>query len=480
LQAVKKIVDDIYRTSPLWLQKLGITAFGWYWAHRRLGADFERFSSEYQDRESYSRVRFRAYVEEQLRSQVQRAYREVPYYRDSFERNGIAEKAINQFTLEDLSSLPRLEKSALRANPQMLLTARAARHPPKYFETSGTTGTPLHIYWDSRVHQHNIAARAARSFHWAGVSYREPRAVLAGRMITDPSLGRPPFWRYNLWEKQLYLSSYNITLENIPDYVSALHRFRPVTLTGFPSSLYYLATLIEQSRLVAHRPRAVISTSEALQPHMREVIERVFQVRTFQEYGSVENCALATECEQGRLHVHPDFGFVELLNDDGTPALPGESGEIVATGFANVDQIFIRYRTGDIARWASEPCPCGRANFPVLEELVGRQEDIIYLPNGRGMMRVDYAFKGLSGISVGQVVQETLNHLVINVVPSQQFTPNEMEAIVQRIVSTYGLGRDVNIEVRLVENIPREKNGKFRPVISRVSQDQTLEIAEVK
>ena len=130
---MKKIVDDIYRTSPLWLQKLGITAFGWYWAHRRLGADFERFSSEYQERESYSRVHFRAYVEEQLRSQVQRAYREVPYYRDSFERNGISEKAINQFTLEDLPSLPRLEKYTVRANPQMLLTARAAKHPPKIF-----------------------------------------------------------------------------------------------------------------------------------------------------------------------------------------------------------------------------------------------------------------------------------------------------------------------------------------------------------
>lgn len=110
----------------------------------------------------------------------------------------------------------------------------------------------------------------------------------------------------------------------------------------------------------------------------------------------------------------------------------------------------------------------------MLEELVGRQEDILYLPNGRGMMRLDNVFKGLSGIAVGQVVQESLSQLVINLVPTQDYSPTDGETVAQRIVSTYGLGRDVRIEVRLVENIPREKSGKFRPVVSRVPQTQVM------
>lgn len=475
---MKKLTDDLYRTSPVWLQKLGINAFGWYWARRRLGPDFERFSREYEERESYSPGRFFDYVEGQLRSQVQRAYLEVPYYRESFGRYGFTDQKIERFTFKDLALLPRVEKPVLRANPQMLLTGQAAKRPPKRFETSGTTGVPLRVYWDSSVHQHNIAVRAARSFRWAGVNYRQSRAVLAGRMIIDPSMRRPPFWRYNVWEKQLYLSSYNISFENISDYVSALNRFRPVTLTGFPSSLYYLAALIDQFKLAVHHPSAVITTSEALLPHMREVIERVFQAKAFQEYGSVENCALATECELGRLHVHQDFGFVEILRDDGSSTIPGEIGEIVATGFANVKQIFIRYRTGDLARWRQGPCPCGRRNLPVLEELVGRQEDILYLPDGRGMMRLDNVFKGLSGIAVGQVVQESLTRLVVNLVPTRDYSPTEGETVARRIVSTYQLGPDVNIEVRLLDDIPREKNGKFRPVISHVPQDQASEIAQ--
>ena len=255
----------------------------------------------------------------------------------------------------------------------------------------------------------------------------------------------------------------------MPDYVAALHKYRPVTLTGFPSALAFLARAIADSGLPVHRPRAIITTSEALQPEMRETIERVFGAKAYEEYGSVENCVLATECEHGRMHVHSDFGFVELLRPDGTPTGPRETGEIVATGFANVNQILIRYRTGDLAQWSGEPCPCGRTLFPVLETLVGRQEDVILFPDGRGMMRFDFLFKELPGVAESQVVQESLTHLVINIVPSAQYGGSEADLIRTRVATRYGLGSEVKIEVRRLEQIPRERNGKFRPVVSHLS-----------
>jgi phenylacetate-CoA ligase len=361
----------------------------------------------------------------------------------------------------------------MRANPEILLTRQAAKHPPKYFQTSGTTGKPLRLYWDFKVHQHNIAVRAARSFRWAGVGCRESRAVLAGRTILNPKRNQAPFWRYNVWEKQLYLSAYHILPANMPDYVAALNKYRPVTLTGFPSALAFLARAIDESGLAVYTPQAIITTSEAVQPEMREVIERVFGTKAYEEYGSVENCALATECEHGRLHVHPDFGLVELIRPNGTAAGPGETGEIVATGFANVNQILIRYRVGDLARWSGQPCPCGRTLFPVLEALVGRQEDVVLFPDGRGMMRFDFLFKELPGVAEGQVVQESLTHLVINIVPSAKYGGSEADMVRTRVVTRYGLGPEVKIEVRRLQRIPREENGKFRPVISRLTGHPT-------
>ena len=83
---------------------------------------------------------------------------------------------------------------------------------------------------------------------------------------------------------------------------------------------------------------------------MREIIERVFEARAYEEYGSVENCVLATECEHGRMHVHPDFGFVELLRPDGTAAGRGETGrnrrdrirEIRAKSLSGIESVIWR------------------------------------------------------------------------------------------------------------------------------------------
>jgi phenylacetate-CoA ligase len=469
---MSKLTDRVYVASPIWMQKLGINAFGWYWARRRLGPAFEEYLRGYVERESWSQDRFTQFMEKCFRSQVGRAFGQVPYYRDKFREHGLGEADVAKLRLDEIRRLPLLQKASLRANPEGFLTESAAADPPKCFHTSGTTGTPLRIYWDFRVHQHNIAVRAARSFRWAGVDYRGSRAVVAGRQILDPRRNQPPFWRYNIWEKQLYLSAYNILPANMPDYVTALNKFRPDTLTGFPSAISFLAKAIDQARLEVHRPRAIITTSEALRPEMREIVERVFRAKAYEEYGSVENCALVTQCEKGGMHVHSDFGFVEILRPDGEEAAPGEMGEIVATGFANTNQILIRYRTGDLARWSAAPCPCGRTLFPLLEALDGRQEDVVLFPDGRGMVRFDFLFKELKGVAEGQVVQEALTHLVINIAPTRDYHESDARTIRERLVTRYGLGPDMNIEIRLLEHIPREKSGKFRPVISRLRQTQ--------
>jgi len=463
------LTERVYLSSPVWIQKLGVYAFGWYWCQRRLGPAFDEHLRKYVERESWSPDRFQSYVEDSLRDQLRRAFQNVAYYHDKFREYGISEQDIAKFRIADLPRFPLLDKSFVRANPQLLLTRRAAKRPPKRFHTSGTTGTPIRLYWDFACHQHNIAARAARSFRWAGVGYREPRAVLGARVVVDPKRNLPPFWRFNVWEQQLYLSTFHILPQNMPAYVAALNRYRPVTLTGFPSALSFLAQAIAESGLPVHRPRAIITTSEAVRPEMREIIERVFGAKVYEEYGNVENCVLATTCEHGRMHIHPDFGFVELLRSDGTSVGPGETGEVVATGFANVNQIFIRYRTGDLAQWSGQPCPCGRTSFPVLEALLGRQEDVIFFPDGRRLMRFDFLFKELQGVAEGQVVQESLTHLVINIVPSAVYAGSEDDIIRTRLVMRYGVGPEVKIEVRHLEQIPRERNGKFRAVVSRLN-----------
>jgi phenylacetate-CoA ligase len=463
---MSKWLEKIYAASPVWLQQLGINAFGWYWAHRRLGLVFEQTWRAYAERESWSSNRMDDFVEAQLRAQVQRAYREVPFYREAFREHGVTEDCIERFTVADLPKLPLLEKSVVRANPMALLTERAARKPPAAFSTSGSTGTPIRVYWDSATHQHNIGVREARSLRWAGTSIRQPRSVIGGRLVVPKAHSQPPFWRYNRWERQLYLSAFHISAATVPDYVQALNRFQPTTMTGYASGQFFLARFIEEQRLQVHSPRAIIAESERLEPNMRSVLESVYRAKVFEEYGSVENCALATECERGRLHVHVDFGYVEILRPDKSPAALGELGELVLTGFANPNQLFIRYRIGDLASWSLDSCPCGRATLPTLGELVGRLEDLVVAPDGRELVRFHGLFIDLPGVEEGQVVQEELDKFVVNIVPTSLYSEEVANVVKARMATR--LGPDISVEIRTLERIPRGPNGKFRSVVSKV------------
>jgi phenylacetate-CoA ligase len=464
---MSKMTDRIYAASPVWMQQLGVSVFGWYWSRRRLGPIFERTWREYVERENWSADRMHDFVEQQLRAQVQRAYHQVPYYRDAFRKHGVTEQSVNHFTVGDLPRLPLLHKATVRADSKVLLTEKAAKNPPDSFNTSGTTGTPIRVFVDPPTHQHNIAVREARLMRWAGVSYREPRASIGMRLVVPKVHSRPPFWRYNRWERQVYFSAFHISPANVPDYVAALNLYRPVTLVAWPSTAYFLAKCISEGHLEVHSPRAIITTSEALRPHMRQTVEAVFQSRAYQEYGLLENCGIATECESGNFHVHIDFGYLEILRPDGSNASPGELGEVVLTGFANPNQIFIRYRTGDLASWATQLCACGRNTLPALAEVVGRIEDTIALPDGRRTPRLDFLFKELSGVAEAQIIQETLDRLVVRIVPTPSYSPADEDAIRKRAAQR--LGSEITVEVHTVTNIPREPNGKLRAVVSRVT-----------
>jgi phenylacetate-CoA ligase len=201
---------------------------------------------------------------------------------------------------------------------------------------------------------------------------------------------------------------------------------------------------------------------------MRRTLEDVYRTRVFEEYGSIENCALATECERGSLHVHPDFGIVEIVQPDGTPAEPGRTGEIVATGFANTNQLFIRCRTGDLAAWDADPCPCGRDHLPVIRELVGRLEDTVVGPDGREMVRFHGLYVGIDGIVEGQLVQHATDRYTINLVPSAGYAPADGEEVSRRLRAR--LGEGISVEIRLLSEIPRAPNGKFRAVVSHVER----------
>jgi phenylacetate-CoA ligase len=79
--------------------------------------------------------------------------------------------------------------------------------------------------------------------------------------------------------------------------------------------------------------------------------------------------------------VHSEHCLVEILDQNGRPCAPGETGFVIATGFRNFAMPLIRYNTGDLAEATDGRCPCNRT-LPSFGEITGRYGRIAHLPPG--------------------------------------------------------------------------------------------------
>ncbi len=173
---------------------------------------------------------------------------------------------------------------------------------------------------------------------------------------------------------------------------------------------------------------------------------------------------LSVSCEKDRLHINPEFGSCEIITQNGRVAQPGEMGEIVATSFCNKEQVFVRYATGDMAIVSSDQnCPCGRS-MTVIEKILGRMDDILYVPERGFIGRLDPVFKALYGILEAQIIQSELDSIVIKLVPLPEYHDNIGEKLMLNLRKK--VGDNVRISIDKVDFIPRGANGKFQSVRS--------------
>jgi phenylacetate-CoA ligase len=226
--------------------------------------------------------------------------------------------------------------------------------------------------------------------------------------------------------------------------------------------------------LVAHgdadiRPRLIIVGGEVLTPLMRRRLSEAFGTSVRQTYGSHEFPLLGWECGQtGELHTCDDGLILEVLHE-GRPAEPGEMGEVVATNLHAYSMPFIRYRLGDVATRGAQSCGCG-APFSTIRNIQGRMIDYFPLPDGRMIhpyqILSSFITGGDSWIRQYQLLQERRDRIVLRVLPVRA-PEEEFIAQLERSVRPL-LGPEVEFQVQLVDTLPLEPSGKFRPSRSLV------------
>jgi phenylacetate-CoA ligase len=462
--------ESLYRQSPAWLQGVLLNLHAWRISLHRYDGPYRQAVADLRAQERWDRERTRAVQLRRLQHVVHHAYERSPYYREIMDERSLKPGDLKR--LEDLSQWPLLTKETVRAEGVRLCTEPRPRRGWLHGHTSGTTGSPLKVWYDRDACRVNNAVDRQLKM-WAGMGERDWIGLLLGRVVVPIQTISPPFWRVNLVHRQVWFSSFHLADRHLSHYVEEIRRRGLAFLEGYPSTLYVLAKYLLQ-REETLPMRAVVSSSETLHALQREAIETAFQCKLYDFYALAERVIYAGECQHGGgKHLAETYGVTEVVDEDGQPVPEGKSGYLVGTSLHNKAMPMIRYRTGDVSAIVAEPCLCGRT-LRRIRDVSTKAEDIVVTPDGRQVSPsiLTHPFKPLDQIIASQIIQERIDHLLIKVVPSGDFTKAEEEILVASLRER--LGAEMNIEVRQVPEIPREPSGKFRWVISTVEHSCAL------
>lgn len=351
-----------------------------------------------------------------------------------------------------------ISKTDLLAGRQRYYPRLGARRPwwPQG-KTSGTSGTPLEVFrslssiiWEEAFH--------LQYWHWAGYRPGQPQAVLRGDQVTEITRRTPPFWLWDRFGKQLFLSTRHLARETAPAILARLASSGAGMLRAYPSAAYVLA---HQAQALGQAPRlaAVVCGSEPVFPFQREQIEASFGCRVFDFYGMAERIAFAGQCEHGFYHLHPEYAWVEILDEHDQPTT--DFGFVVGTTLHNHVMPLLRYRINDRARWLPGECPCGR-HYPRIELASGKVEDQLYDRDGNPVSAsiITFALKSAAHIRQTQVAQTGPGQWRIRVVPDAGYTEAHTQGLrdnFQQYVSPR-----VEVTVELVDHIALQASGKFK------------------
>jgi len=458
-------LEDIYQASPIWLQEIFLDLHATRISSHRYGQPWRRRVESLARSERMSPDRLRALQDERLREVVSAAYAQSPYYREIFRAAGLEAGDIHG--VDDLTRIPLLDKTTVRERGDELVTNKRPSRGWLHGHTSGTTGTPLGLWYDRETcWQTNAVDRRQKT--WAGMDAGDWLGVFLGRVTVPTQQHKPPFWRTNHVHRQVWFSSFHMNDENLVYYVREIRRRGIRFLEGYPSTLFILADHVRRHGETL--PMAsVLTSSETLHEVQRETIEAAFQCRIFDFYGLAERIAFAGECEcHDGLHLSEEYAFVEIVDDQGDRVPDGTAGYLVGTSLHNQAMPMIRYRTSDITAIRPSPCACGRT-LRRIDRIRTKAEDVVVTPDGRMISPsvLTHPFKPLRGIEKSQIVQTAPDRVLVRIVPGESdLSPEERSRLESALAER--LGPMVDLEIETVREIPSDPSGKFRWVVSTV------------
>ena len=364
----------------------------------------------------------------QLQQLLKHAIANVPFYgqrlqplRDSIE-NGISS--------EDLLRIPILTRQDVQQNEaaltSILFPSSHGRQTP--VATSGSTGQPVTI-GRTQLHSLVTGSMILRYHKWHKRDLEATNVSI--RTLKRGEIG--PRLQLGGWSQCFPTGPavvYDISTPT-DELLKYLVHDNPAYLQTHPSTLLELVKRSSQLGTVPNQLREVRTFGEVVDDDLRQHCRQAWNVPLSDNYSCQEFGAIALQCpEYEHYHASSESVLVEILDDQGKPCQPGETGRVVLSHLHNFATPLIRYEVGDMAEVGAE-CPCGRG-LPVINRILGRVRNLVVLPNGRRVHPSFIAKEILEAAPLKQyqVIQKSIEDVEVRYVMDEALNETQTNSLI--------------------------------------------------
>ncbi|MBA4277061.1 phenylacetate--CoA ligase family protein [Flavobacterium sp.] len=335
-------------------------------------------------------------------------------------------------------------------------------------KTSGSSGDPF-IFAKDKFSHALTWANIIHRFGWHGIDFNSSyQARFYGIPLDFISNKKERF-------KDFLGNRFRFSIFDLSDVV--LERFlkdfetkKFDYINGYTSSIILFAKFLQQKNIVLKNIcptlKVCVVTSEMLFDEDKILLEKQFGVPVVNEYGASELDLIAFQNPEDEWQVNSETLFVEILDENNTALPYGKKGRIVVTSLYNKAHPFIRYDIGDIGILDEKSTP----KKPILQQLIGRTNDIAILPSGKKSPGLTFYYVTKSIIEDdGNVKEFVIKQTKIDTFEIEYVSKTELnQEQIHKIEVAIALYLEKGLIFTFVrkEKLERNKSGKLKQFVS--------------
>jgi phenylacetate-CoA ligase len=335
-------------------------------------------------------------------------------------------------------------------------------------KTSGSSGDPFIFAKDKYCHALTWASNIYR-FGWFRIDFNTSYQARFYGIPLD-FIGNKKERFKDFLSNRFRFSIFDLSDEILDRFLNEFKTRKFDYINGYTSSIVLFAKFLQKKNIVltsiCPTLKVCVVTSEMLFDDDKILLEKQFGVAVVNEYGASELDLIAFQNPDGEWQVNSETLFVEIL-DENNNALPyGKEGRIVITSLFNIAHPFIRYDIGDIGILDEKSTD----KKPILQQLIGRTNDIAVLPSGKKSPGLTFYYVTKSIIEDDDNVKEfIIKQTKIDTFDIEYVSKTELNLEqIQKIEAAIALYLEKGLIFTFVrkEKLERSKSGKLKQFVS--------------